>query len=201
MIEVDYNKDLESNIETANSEFDSSDVHRKVAPFAVIAVASVAAMFGFDIIPADALNIACAIGGFSVLYTGGTYIANTISKRQHFKNVENIENDLSNLASKLNNDLSVNVTKENLKEAISVDIESTQTRREVYESNTTSNIEKIVKYFYLLDESDQIRVLEQIATDKNNNNVIEDTEYETFMLEEKDLIGHKYPVRKMLCRK
>ena len=201
MIEVKYDSDLEEDIEIVNGEFNPKYVYEKTGIIGLAMASAGICAFGLGAIPVDAINIFCVAGGASLVYFGGNSIANVILKKRFAKKVERVNNDFFDLANTLSENKDVNVVAANLREAISFDKEVTTTTREDFENNTMSKEEKLIKYIYLLDENDQYQVLKQIGTDRNHNNIIDNTEYETFLLEEEDLIGHKMPVRKRIAKK
>ena len=200
MIEVKYDNDLEKDIETVNSKFNKKAIYRKTIPFAVGVAAAIYAAFGLGAIPVDAANVLYAVGGPALLYVGGTSIANAVLKKQHDNEVKQADSNILELANTLSEIEDINVAARDISEAIAVTKEATTTEKTNFEKNTMSKEEKIIKYFHLLDGCDQIQVLKQIATDKNHDNVIDNTEYETFLLEDKDLVGYQMPVRKKLTK-
>lgn len=206
MIEVAYNDNLEENIQKANKTLDKKSVFKKTAPIAITVLAGAYALFGFDVINPTFINMVYTVGGVGALYAVNGAVTNAVRKNRINKERKIAERSLNSLANALEDDARVGVEVKDLKEAISEEFEMDSNSHKNKKAGVIkrTDLKKIVTHFYLLDEKDQIKVLEQIATSRIYNtantddtntsrintsaNTVDDgTTYETFLLEEGDL--------------
>lgn len=125
-----------------------------------------------------------------------TTIGETIHNRnKHIKNVSTANKNINSLVNTLNEN-GLSTSKDKIIDA-EITEEITNSRTKGNDGKLVSKRKKIIEYFYLLDNEDQIKVLKQIK-----NEVIKNKEKISVismqMLEEEDLRKIEIPVRKTL---
>lgn len=125
-----------------------------------------------------------------------TAIGETIHNRnKHIKNVSTANKNINSLVNTLNEN-GLSTSKDKIIDA-EITEEITNSRTKGNYGKLVSKRKKIIEYFYLLDNEDQIKVLKQIKNEViKNKEKISVTSMQ--MLEEEDLRKIEIPVRKTL---
>ena len=191
------NCDLEKEIDNYNEEFNYKREVRSQLLIGGCALAiALGGVFGLDILDFNLANFAWT-AGISVGVLGSTSAVYLAQKK---KSIETRNNEADYNMECVINNLDKNgltTDKDRVKETITeVDTITQSNTRNSY-NEIMSKEEKIIKYFYLLDSEDQIRVLKQIslATTKDGES---QNRHSLSLMEEEDLKDVKIPVYKTL---
>lgn len=195
-----HNNELEEVIKTSKQKFNISDKKRKYLYNSVIILLSyLSIVFGFEWLQFNLQNIIYAFSSGAIILSLASASILTINKTKfEAKERQSIiaKNDINNIIFDLHTK-GIEAEKNQLQNAI-VEIKNTS-KTNIYDADNDLMLkeEKIIKYFYLLDKEDQIRVLRQItsAIDNNKTTVYSHT---LTLMEDKDLINTKIPVCKVL---
>lgn len=191
------NCDLEEEIDNYNEKFNYKReiIGQLLINGSALAIA-LGSVYGLNILDFSLVNFACTAG-----ISGGVAILSSfayVSKKRKSVETRNNEADY-NMECVINNlDKNGLITdKDRVKETITeVDTITQSNTRNSY-NEIMSKEEKIIKYFYLLDSEDQIRVLKQIslATTKDGES---QNRHSLSLMEEEDLKDIEIPVYKTL---
>lgn len=199
MKDIKYNSDLSEDIYNLNNN-NVSHISLLSSQYLILLLQMLISALIFNIfsIPTNIISIISFVVGNIVFNFASAFIIkarmkdklNKINRRSN-SNINNLINTLAN------NGLST--SKEKLIDCtICEELTSSRTTNEDNEVINTED--KIIRYFYLLDNNDKIRVLKQIKREiisnktKINSNSLS-------LLEDKDLEGKELPVRKTLVLK
>lgn len=185
MKEVKYtgeNQDLEKIIDIANEK---PNVKKSTfTAFSTVLISSLAisaTFLGFNIVPAETCLQLLTVGSISSIFISGfTFAKKKQELNEYNANISHLEN-LSQVLEEENVDVPV----ENIKESVSA-IQNRATYETFDQKEiVTEKLVKIYKYFYLLDNEDQIAVLRQVQditfTEENREST-----FELSLLEEED---------------
>lgn len=124
---------------------------------------------------------------------------NLIYRKRMINKKKQVANEKMNSLVKELEKNNVNVSKENLLDS-EIDMDKNTTKSYDSKNKLTEKEQKIVKYFYLLDNSDKIKVLKEvnkiIKRKRTRSDVIN-----LSLLEEEDLLNKELPVKKTLVMK
>lgn len=199
MKDIKYNSDLSDDIYNLNNN-NVSHISLLSSQSLILLLQMLISALIFNVfsIPTNIISIIAFVVGNIVFNFASAFIIkarmkdklNKINRRSN-SNINNLINTLAN------NGLST--SKEKLIDCtIYEELTSSRTTNEDNEVINTED--KIIRYFYLLDNNDKIRVLKQIKREiisnktKINSNSLS-------LLEDKDLEGKELPVRKTLVLK
>lgn len=191
------NCDLEKEIDNYNEKFDHKNEVRSQLLIGSCALAiALGGVFGLDILDFNLANFAWT-AGISVGVLGSTSAVYLAQKK---KNIETRNNEADYNMECVINNLDKNgltTDKDRVKETITEVDTITQSNTRNSSNEIMSKEEKIIKYFYLLDSEDQIRVLKQIslATTKDGES---QNKHSLSLMEEEDLKDVEIPVYKTL---
>lgn len=192
-----FNSELEEVIDTSIETFDTKkEIKKHFIMDTAILVCGAMATFGFDIMPFDFSSLAIFIASGASIEAVLSTLAITNKKKVIRREIDAANDNIDNVIYELSKS-GIKTEKAQVKDAV-VEVESTS-KTKVYDADNMlkSKEEKIIKYFYLLDEKDQIRVLKQIST---NSDVDKDVIYNhsLALMEDEDLIDKEIPVYKTL---
>ena len=191
------NCDLEKEIDNYNEKFDHKNEVRSQLLIGSCALAiALGGVFGLDILDFNLANFAWT-AGISIGVLGSTSAVYLAQKK---KNIETRNNEADYNMECVINNLDKNgltTDKDRVKETITEVDTITQSNTRNSSNEIMSKEEKIIKYFYLLDSEDQIRVLKQIslATTKDGES---QNKHSLSLMEEEDLKDVAIPVYKTL---
>lgn len=191
------NCDLEKEIDNYNEKFDhKSEVRSQLLIGGCALAIALGGIFGLDILDFNLANFAWT-AGISIGVLGSTSAVYLAQKK---KNVETRNNEADYNMECVINNLDKNgltTDKNKVKETITEVDTITQSNTRNSSNEIMSKEEKIIKYFYLLDSEDQIRVLKQIslATTKDGES---QNKHSLSLMEEEDLKDIEIPVYKTL---
>lgn len=191
------NCDLEKEIDNYNEEFNYKREVRSQLLIGGCALAiALGGVFGLDILDFNLANFAWT-AGISVGVLGSTSAVYLAQKK---KSIETKNNEADYNMECVINNLDKNgltTDKDRVKETITEVDTITQSNTRNSSNEIMSKEEKIIKYFYLLDSEDQIRVLKQIslATTKDGES---QNKHSLSLMEEEDLKDVEIPVYKTL---
>lgn len=191
------NCDLEKEIDNYNEKFDHKNEVRSQLLIGSCALAiALGGVFGLDILDFNLANFAWT-AGISIGVLGSTSAVYLAQKK---KNIETRNNEADYNMECVINNLDKNgltTDKDRVKETITEVDTITQSNTRNSSNEIMSKEEKIIKYFYLLDSEDQIRVLKQIslATTKDGES---QNKHSLSLMEEEDLKDVEIPVYKTL---
>lgn len=183
MKEVSYNNVLGKDIETSKIK---CSFWKDFLRFLVSGLGLLVVIFGFSkLIEIGLLAILSFVGGFATL---SAILIGVVTRKNKDKKTSATES----LAS-LKNDLQldgINLSMANMQKAI-----VTEHKRELKETNRkgeVSNVEEIIKRYYMLDEQQQIQVLQQTLTKYRSETTNRDT-MQLQLLEDEDLKNIELP--------
>ncbi len=191
------NCDLEVEIDNYNEKFDHKReaIGQLLIGSSALAIA-LGSVFGLNMLDFNLVNFAWTAG-----ITGGAIgLSSFVYASQKRKRIEtrNHEADynMEFVISRLDKN-GVTTDKDKVKDAIAEVDTITETNTRNSSNEIMSKEEKIIKYFYLLDSKDQIRVLKQISLNTTMNNEICRSNSLSLM-EDDDLKDMEIPVCKTL---
>jgi len=177
MKEVSYNNVLGKDIEKSKIK---NIFLKEFLRFLVFGLGLLIVVLGFSkLIEIGWLTILSFVGGFA---TFSSILIGVVTRKNKDK-----KNNATEALNSLKNDLQIdgiNVSIANLQKAI-----VTQHKRELKETNRkgeVSNVEEIIKRYYMLDEQQQIQVLQQTLTKYRSETTNRDT-MQLQLLEDEDL--------------
>lgn len=191
------NFDLEEEIDDSLEKFNRKEKIRNLLFSSTLAICgSLALIFGLDILDFNLVNLA-SMAGICVAASGGISFVNyNIEKNGIMSKNEEAEQNIDIVVDGLDKN-GIKTEKSQIKEAIAQVDTITQINTRNSSNEIMSKEEKIIKYFYLLDNADKIRVLRQISlsTIKDGKN-----EYDRSLslMEDEDLVDMEIPVYKTL---
>lgn len=198
MKEVPYNGDLHTDIDTLNRDY---NVKKDFAFKFGISFISAAIIEGIAFICGVPLTteLLLPLGGATLGYSAiSSTIETFISNKKYKKELRKANHNTTILCSDLAKEDTI-IDKDALEDAEIIK-EVTKSTTKTDEGTILSKEEKVIKYFYLLDNNDQVAVLKQIRkTVKEQGSTSTNTKLE--LLEEEDLKDKELPVRKTLIRK
>lgn len=198
MKEVPYNGDLHTDIDTLNRDY---DVKKDFAFKFCISFISAAIIEGIAFkcgVPLTT-ELLLPLGGATLGYSAiSSTIETFISNKKYKKELRKAKHNTTILCSDLTKEDTI-IDTDALEDAEIIK-EVTKSTTKTDEGTILSKEEKVIKYFYLLDNNDQVAVLKQIRkTVKEQGSTSTNTKLE--LLEEEDLKDKELPVRKTLIRK
>lgn len=198
MKEVPYNGDLHTDIDTLNRDYNvKKDFAFKfgISFISAAIIEGIAFKCGVPLTTELLLPLGGATLGYSAISsTIGTFISN----KKHKKELRKANHNTTILCSDLAKEDTI-IDKDAFEDAEIIK-EVTKSTTKTDEGTILSKEEKVIKYFYLLDNNDQVAVLKQIRkTVKEQGSTSTNTKLE--LLEEEDLKDKELPVRKTLIRK
>lgn len=198
MKEVPYNGDLHTDIDTLNRDY---DVKKDFAfKFCISFIsAAIIEVIAFKCGVPLTTELLLPLGGATLGYSAiSSTIETFISNKKYKKELRKAKHNTTILCSDLTKEDTI-IDTDALEDAEIIK-EVTKSTTKTDEGTILSKEEKVIKYFYLLDNNDQVAVLKQIRkTVKEQGSTSTNTKLE--LLEEEDLKDKELPVRKTLIRK
>lgn len=199
MKDIKYNSDLSEDIYNLNNNNVShiSLLSRQML-ILILQMMISALIFNIFSIPTNIISIiAFLVGTIAFNFASITIIKAKMKDRLNKINRKSNSN-INNLIDTLDNN-GLSTSKEKLIDCtICEELTSSRTINE--DNDVISTEDKIIRYFYLLDNNDKIRVLKQIKREIISNKTKIDSNTLS-LLEDKDLEGVELPVRKTLVLK
>lgn len=198
MKEVPYNGDLHTDIDTLNRDYNvKKDFAFKfgISFISAAIIEGIAFKCGVPLTTELLLPLGGATLGYSAI---SSTIETFISNKKYKKELRKAKHNTTILCSDLTKEDTI-IDTDALEDAEIIK-EVTKSTTKTDEGTILSKEEKVIKYFYLLDNNDQVAVLKQIRkTVKEQGSTSTNTKLE--LLEEEDLKDKELPVRKTLIRK
>ncbi len=199
MKDIKYNSDLSEDIYNLNNNNVSHISLLSIQMLILILQMMISALiFNIFSIPTNIISIISFVVGTIVFNFASITIIKAQMKDRLNKINRKSNSNINTLINTLDNN-GLSTSKEKIMDCtICEELTSSRTINE--DNDVISTEDKIIRYFYLLDNNDKIRVLKQIKREiisdktKINSNSLS-------LLEDKDLEGRELPVRKTLVLK
>lgn len=197
MKEIKYKGNLEDDIYDANNKFNSKEyLNIAILCFAVLATLFNIYIFGLGFKVFTLLNLIKTTTLMLVPYSAISFFNYFHSKNGINKRKKRAKTRLNFLAHSINLDNDNKITKNNIMDA-QIYTEVTSTRTVNNDDKELSKEEKIIKYFYLLDSGDKIKVLREIKSTLEKDEVKMEAS-SLYLLDDNDLVNKNLPVKKTL---
>lgn len=199
MKDIPYNGDLSKDIYYLDNPFSLKEeaIISSIFNFGFLAIVGLFA-HSFGIISFNLSSLLIYIAGCLGVNALYTIIAVTKKKRNIKSKLSKANSNINSLVESLDRN-NITISKEKIIDA-EIKEKVTKSKTKDDNGNLLSKENKIIEYFYLLDNNDKIQVLKQIkrsiTSNKSKINFVS-----LALLEDKDLEGKELPVRKTLVTK
>ncbi|MGN1312132.1 MAG: hypothetical protein ACI4U4_03875 [Bacilli bacterium] len=199
MKDIPYNGDLSEDIYYLDNTFNLKEevIFKGIFNFSILTIIGLFA-FSFGVIPFNLVSLLVYIVSCLGVNTLYTIIDITRKKRSMKLKLAKANSNIYSLIENLDKN-NISTSKEKIIDA-EIKEKVTKSKTKDDNGNLLSKENKIIEYFYLLDNNDKIQVLKQIkrsiTSNKSKINCVS-----LALLEDKDLEGKELPVRKTLVTK